>query len=162
MKQIFIQQAAYNLWANTQFANIVKGITPSYFEREIESSFPSIRKTINHIRGAEHIWLSRLQGPPINTWPPYATSETPQEVADGWLQGSQALLQHIHTLSDSDFSAPHAYQDLSGKPQEDQLNDMLMHIFNHATFHRGQLVTLFRQSGIQTIPRTDYIAFVRG
>jgi uncharacterized damage-inducible protein DinB len=36
-----------------------------------------------------------------------------------------------------------------------------MHVFNHGTYHRGQLVTMLRQVGVTEIPQTDYIAFVR-
>lgn len=161
MQQIFTQYAAYNLWANTQFALVVRGITPSYFDREVESSFSSIRATINHIRSAEQIWTSRLQGAPLHHWPPYNEGETPKEVADAWLQGSQALGLYISQINNEAFGKEYAYKDMKGNPHTDVLGNILMHVFNHSTFHRGQLVTLFRQSGIQTIPRTDYIVYAR-
>jgi uncharacterized damage-inducible protein DinB len=34
-------------------------------------------------------------------------------------------------------------------------------VFNHATYHRGQLVTMLRQIGAEKIPATDFAAFVR-
>ncbi len=162
MKQIFTQYAAYNLWANTQFAESISGLTPSYFDKEIESSFPSIRATINHIRAAEYIWLNRLQGNSITEWPQYDPNEKPKEVAAAWLKGSQTLALRIEKLLDTDFDGLYNYLDMSGNPRRDMLNDMLMHVFNHSTYHRGQLVTLFRQTGIGNIPRTDYMVYARG
>jgi uncharacterized damage-inducible protein DinB len=38
---------------------------------------------------------------------------------------------------------------------------VLHHIFNHSTYHRGQLVTMLRQLGSKDIPATDFIAFVK-
>ncbi|MCW3088046.1 MAG: hypothetical protein JWQ78_1432, partial [Sediminibacterium sp.] len=41
------------------------------------------------------------------------------------------------------------------------VKEILLHLFNHGTYHRGQLVTLLRQVGVEEIPRTDYIEFSR-
>jgi uncharacterized damage-inducible protein DinB len=42
------------------------------------------------------------------------------------------------------------------------VKDMLLHIFNHATMHRGQLVTFLRQLGeVDKIPSTDFSTFCR-
>jgi uncharacterized damage-inducible protein DinB len=38
---------------------------------------------------------------------------------------------------------------------------MLLHVFNHSNFHRGQLVTILRQLGEEKIPQTDYIHYSR-
>jgi uncharacterized damage-inducible protein DinB len=38
---------------------------------------------------------------------------------------------------------------------------VLVHIFNHGTYHRGQLVTMLRQLGVEKIPQTDYIVWTR-
>lgn len=162
MNDIFIQYAAYNVWASTQFANVIRGITPSYLNREIESSFPSIRATINHIRSAEYIWLSRLKGEPVTVWPEFDPIESSNELADAWLQGSQALALYIEQMPDADFSKEFTYHDMKGNPHTDTLNSVFMHLFNHSSFHRGQLVTLFRQSGLTVIPRSDYIVYARG
>lgn len=162
MKEIFTQYAAYNVWANTQFAEIIRGITPSYTDREIESSYPSIRTTINHIRSAEHIWLCRLQGKPITSWPKYDQHEYTNNLADAWLQGSRDILAFVEQLTDEQFTQEYEYKDMSGNTHTDVLSNIFMHLFNHSSFHRGQLVTLFRQSGISTIPRSDYIVYARG
>lgn len=161
MKDIFTQYAAYNLWANAQFADVIGGITPSYIDKEIESSFPSIRSTINHIRSAEHIWLNRLQGNLLTEWPQYDPKKSTKDLAAAWLNGSQQLAFHIEKLIDADFELEYEYKDMKGYPHTDKLSDILMHLFNHSGFHRGQLVTLFRQSGIGSIPRTDYIVYAR-
>lgn len=161
MKGIFKQYASYNLWANTQFADIIRSITPSYLDRDIESSFPSIRATLNHIRSAETIWATRLQGNPLTQWPAIDSAETPRAVADAIIEASKTLEKLVHQYTDEDLLKEFTYSTMNGSPQQDVLQDMLLHVFNHSSFHRGQLVTLFRQSGINTLPRTDYIAYAR-
>jgi uncharacterized damage-inducible protein DinB len=162
MKEIFTQYAAYNLWANEQFAEVIEGITPSYVDKEIESSFPSIRGTINHIRSAEYIWLNRLQGNLLTEWPQYDLKESTKDLATAWLLGSKQLAIYLEKIIDTDFEQEYEYKDMKGNPHTDKLSNIMMHLFNHSGFHRGQLVTLFRQSGISIIPRTDYIVYARG
>lgn len=157
-----MQYAAFNVWANSQFADIIRGITPSYIDREVVSSFPNIRATINHIRSAEHIWLNRLNGTPITEWPQYNELETTNNLADAWLQGSRDILAFVEQLTDEQFAEEYNYKDMAGNTHTDILSNIFMHLFNHSSFHRGQLVTLFRQSGISTIPRSDYIVYARG
>ncbi len=161
MKEIFTQYAAYNVWANTQFADIIRSITPSYTDREIESSFPSIRATVNHIRSAEHIWLCRIKDEPITSWPQYDEYESNNDLADAWLKGSKQILSFAEQLTYEQFAQEYAYKDMKGNTHTDVLSNIFMHLFNHSSFHRGQLVTLFRQSGISTIPRSDYIVYAR-
>ncbi len=38
---------------------------------------------------------------------------------------------------------------------------MLLHMFNHGTYHRGQLVTMLRELGVEKIPATDFIVWSR-
>jgi uncharacterized damage-inducible protein DinB len=53
------------------------------------------------------------------------------------------------------------YRDMAGNPFMQKLADILQHIVNHSTYHRGQLTTMIRQVGV-TPPRTDFLVFARG
>ena len=50
---------AYNEWANKRMFDAVQRLSPDEFGREIKSSFPSVRETMQHMISAEWIWLSR-------------------------------------------------------------------------------------------------------
>ena len=59
--------AVFNLWANTQMVDWLKSKPQELMEREIPSSYPTLRETLLHIWGAEEIWLDRLRLLPTNT-----------------------------------------------------------------------------------------------
>ena len=60
-----------------------------------------------------------------------------------------------------DLEAAIDYRDMTGNPFTQKLADILQHIVNHSTYHRGQLTTMIRQVGV-TPPRTDFLVFARG
>ena len=60
MKDLLQQMARYNIWANKQFIDILLKMNDEILDKEINSSFPSIRATIYHMWSAEDIWLQRL------------------------------------------------------------------------------------------------------
>ena len=69
MKQILLNYTAYNLWANTKLLDVLKSLDPSLLDKEIKSSFPSLRKTFNHIWSAEEVWHRRLHGESLASLP---------------------------------------------------------------------------------------------
>ncbi|WP_414711827.1 DinB family protein [Sphingobacterium sp. UBA1498] len=41
-----------------------------------------------------------------------------------------------------------------------KVNDILLHVFNHGTYHRAQIASEMRRNGVEPI-NTDYITFIR-
>jgi uncharacterized damage-inducible protein DinB len=54
-----------------------------------------------------------------------------------------------------------AYRNSKKEQFKEPVYQVLMHVFNHATYHRGQMVTMMRQLDVKTIPATDFIVFSR-
>src|SRR4029079_18390331 len=69
MKEILINYTNYNLWANTTLTDVLKSIDSSLLDRELKSSFPSLRKTMHHIWGGQVVWLQRLSGESLTSFP---------------------------------------------------------------------------------------------
>ncbi len=70
---------------------------------------------------------------------------------DEWvLKSTEAALQH-------EFTYRNSKKELFKQP----VFQVLMHLFNHQTYHRGQLVTIMRSLNIDKIPKTDFIEFSR-
>ena len=53
------------------------------------------------------------------------------------------------------------YKSLKGEPHSSSFRQMLQHVVNHATYHRGQVTTMLRQIGAKVPESTDLIAFYR-
>lgn len=162
MKQTLLQFAQYNLWANKLMVDAIQKLTPEQLDMTITSSFDSIRKTIMHTYAAEYVWLQRLQLAEHPVWVGNATDKSIEEVCQHWLQVSEELLAFVNKQFD-DRALEHVvqYQNLQQVQFKTPVFEVLTHIFNHATYHRGQLVTMMRQAGVTQIPGTDYILWSR-
>lgn len=159
MKQLIGTSAAYNVWANDKIAEILKGIDNDLLDEPVVSSFPTLRKTVYHIWDAEFIWLSRLQGEAITYWPSEKfNAETP---IDGILEVSKGLLDIVQQHNDEWLNTVCEYYNTKGQKFTQQYYQILMHVFNHSTFHRGQLITMLRTLGVTNLVSTDLITYFR-
>jgi uncharacterized damage-inducible protein DinB len=153
--------AAYNLWANRQFADWLAARPEELLVRELPSSFPSLRLTALHVWGAEAIWLSRLHGV-SPTRDPFAPFDGPTEaVFRRWLQTSAELRDYVEARDDAWFDGETAFTLLNGTSDARNNAQILLHVFQHGTLHRGQLITMARSLGLTDPPKTDYIHYVR-
>jgi len=131
-------------------------------DQEINSSFPSVKKTIYHIWDAEGIWLERLRGYSPMEFPSIHFPGSFTEGMKETMANSSAMLFFLSTQNESYFSGDVSYTHTNGKFYSQRIDDVLTHVFNHSTFHRGQLITMFRLLGFTNgIPETDYIEYCR-
>jgi uncharacterized damage-inducible protein DinB len=161
MKEYLLRAAQYNIWANDRFIKVLTSLDDGVLDLEIISSFPSIRKTLLHMWGAEDIWLQRFQGAEKPEWKAIGFEGNIQELCDLWARSSKGMLELIEQSDNNGLARRITVISMKGDRYEDELGAALQHVFNHSTYHRGQLVTMLRQAGITTIPGTDLIAFVR-
>ncbi|TND09984.1 MAG: DinB family protein [Bacteroidetes bacterium] len=160
MKNLLIQYTQYNLWANSKLAELLMTLDPALYDRELKSSFPSIRKTVNHIWGAEFIWLERLKGNSPTEFP--GKNVSPDMPVNTFLEASKAFSRFTEEQAELFFTAETVYKNLKGDTFKNVNSGIVMHCMNHSTFHRGQLVTMLRESGVERgIPSTDLIAYLR-
>jgi uncharacterized damage-inducible protein DinB len=151
--------AKYNLWANRRIEKIIAEISKDQILAKVTSSFPSVHQTVMHIRDAEWVWLQRVRENKF-TELPFANLD-PAITLEEYLHGSAVIVQEIEKWDDAHCHSPLTYHNLKGISSSNTRFQMLVHCFNHSTYHRGQLVTLTRQAGAEHIPSTDYIEYLR-
>ncbi len=163
MKELLLRYLRYNIWANARFIEVLRRLSDEQHDKVIPSSFPSIRETVNHMWGAEDIWLQRLQKREDQVWRVPDFKGDIQEACDIWEEASDTLLQFAQSIpDDAGFSGTIHVVNMKGEHYDDVISDVLQHVANHATYHRGQLVTMLRQAGVTAIPSSDYTIYVRG
>lgn len=161
MKPLLQQYAAYNVWANQKLFDCINNLSDDQINREITSSFSSICKTVLHMWFAEDIWWQRLK-----------LTEQPVSNADLFTGPFSELQQQCNRQSvewatwvaeatEVQLAHVFAYQNSKKEQFKQPVYEMLLHVFNHGTYHRGQLVTMLRQLGVEKIPPTDFIVFAR-
>ena len=158
MKEFIIQYASYNLWANKRIAELIVALDASVLDKEVKSSFPSIRKTVHHIWDAELIWMARLNGE-LLSWPPSAQFQSP--AINQFTQTSQAFVSFIEAKDESFLNSKTTYTNTQGKQFTNVNSGIITHCMNHSTFHRGQLITILRELGMTQFSATDLIVYLR-
>jgi uncharacterized damage-inducible protein DinB len=162
MKQLLQQYAAYNLWANKRITETAQQLPDELINKEIVSSFPSVYKTLLHLMEVENIWWERLKLNAHADIPDEIFTGNFSDVTDKLLQLSLQWSDWVQQANDNDIATVFAYRNSMKQDFDQPVFEMLVHLFNHQTFHRGQLMTMFRQLGVQKILPTDFIVFSRG
>ncbi|MGY6562504.1 MAG: DinB family protein [Luteibaculaceae bacterium] len=150
--------AAYNLWANERYAEWLAQATDEQLNAEVESSFNSIYKTVVHLWNAEYGWLQTLKEQPWGNPPGNDFQGTNAEFFNQFLETSKAFNEYVLALPASEFNKPYTF---GTSEKTTSAEEIMLHVFNHATYHRGQLITLGRQVGLSNPPRADFIFYVR-
>ena len=158
MKELLLQYARYNAWANKMILDVLLKLDDGAVDTEIISSFPSVRRTVMHTWSAESIWLQRLQLAEHPVWQEEVFAGTFDVACREWQATSAALIEFVQKQYD-DRALQHTlqYYDRKKASHKMPVYHVLNHIFNHSTQHRGQLITMLRQLGVTGIPQTDFI-----
>jgi uncharacterized damage-inducible protein DinB len=151
----------YNAWANGKIVEILKNLDESVLDTELKSSFPTIRKTVYHIWDAELIWFRRIKGEQATTWPSEDLNETFADALNSFLKNSHELTAFIGTKDKLFLEKTISYTNIKGLSFTNGVEDILYHVVNHSTFHRGQLITMLRELGETKFPAQDLIAYLR-
>jgi len=119
----------------------------------------SCLELLAHVLAAEHVWLARLQGqtPHHPVWPALQLEECAALVR----ANQQHLTTYVSDLGPADLSRPITYRNSAGQQFTSSVEDILLHVCLHGTYHRGQIAWALRHAGGVPMP-TDYIAFSRG
>jgi len=149
----------YTAWANERLYDALAKLPGS--EVLAERGAGSMLKTLNHAFVVDQVWKGHLEGRPhgykaLNTPALPALSElrAAQAASDAWYQAcADALTEAAH-----DEVIRFAFVD--GGPGEMSRGDMLLHVVNHKTYHRGYVAQMFYQAGLKP-PTMDITVFRR-
>jgi uncharacterized damage-inducible protein DinB len=170
---------AYNRWANERLFAALDKLSEQQFMARVESSFPSIRETVFHVLFAEWLWLKRWQGisPRSTLADPDASPATWNTLSPGGMPTAQELTtlaalkaladsieqerrEYLRGLSEDALQAPLRFSDMAGTPYAEPLVQLMQHLVNHGTYHRGQVTTMLRQLGAEAVA-LDMLYFFR-
>ncbi len=171
---------AYNRWANQRLLSALETLSDGQFTMAVQSSFPSIQETVFHIMFAEWLWLKRWQGTsPRSPLPdPDVSSATWNTLKHDCIPSLEDLStvaalklfaeaveqerqEFLNDLKESVLHEPLQFSDMAGTPYSEPLVELMQHLVNHGTYHRGQITTMLRQIGIKAVP-LDMLHFFRG
>lgn len=148
-KNHFIHLFKYNDWATRASAESIIG-----FEKKDER----LQELISHIVSAQKVWLNRVLGREVyvDPWEKHSTPECftlSTEITAEWIN----LLE---SYSDSDLEKRIDYKNTKGEKYLNTIKDLVAHVINHSTYHRGQIAQKVRALGGKPAI-TDYIFYQR-
>src|SRR3954465_13531172 len=155
----------YTEWANDLAMDAANNLTDEQLQRDFGISHGSVLGTLVHMAGAEWIWLERWHGRSPekalawSMWTPESCSDL-ATLNDRWSEVIDRRTQFISQLDEDKLRADLSFKLLSGDPSSMRLVDQMRHVANHATMHRGQVVGMIRQMGIDP-PSTDLLFYLR-
>ena len=161
--------ADYNQWINQKTYEAISAMTPESLHEDKGAFFGSIFASLNHICVGDTLWLKRFSAvlQAHKAYEPISALPTPEsldaflfnnfnDLKDRRVLLDEALLELASLLTDEELLQPITYQNSKGITANKTLFNLLMHLFNHQTHHRGQITTLLSQSGID-IGITDLV-----
>ena len=163
MKQHFEQFASYNLWANARLYEAALALGQADYRRDIGAFFKSLHGTLNHLLVTDRIWLKRLTGE--GDHPDRLDAilyEDRCQLALARADEDDRIVKFIASLDDGVIAGPLQYANTSGKRFAQPRAEILTHLFNHQTHHRGQAHTILSICTGREPPALELLAMQRG
>ncbi len=132
-------------------------LSQEQFTQHVDYSYGSVRDQILHLISADDLWFSELRGvePQADLKP--ADLPDRESIRAHWDSVEQSMRDYLAALRDDMlFDKP------IKEPEEDQVLivwQVLLHVANHGTDHRAQLLRLLNDLGVKTTSQ-DYIFYV--
>jgi uncharacterized damage-inducible protein DinB len=150
----------YHYWARDRMLAALEPLTAEQYTRDLGNSFRSIRDTAVHIYAAEWAWYSRWRGQSPTALLNADLFPDLGALRQAWLDHEVKLRAIVEEFGDG-LDWVIEYKLLSGDPGASPFWQMVQHVVNHASYHRGQVTTMLRQIGAAPPKSMDLIAFYR-
>ncbi|MEY4548773.1 MAG: hypothetical protein RL685_4968 [Pseudomonadota bacterium] len=162
MKEHFALMAQYNSWANTRLFRMAGQLSEEQYHRDVGAYFKSLHGTLNHLLAGDRIWLRRLTGAGVA---PTRLDAILYEELAGLTVARRAederLVSFVESLTDAQLEGPLDYRTTNGTAQQQKLREVLAHLFNHQTHHRGQAHGILTTLGMKEPESLDVLWLLR-
>ena len=151
----------FHYWARDRALDAASALTPEQLTRDMGGSFKSVRDTLVHLYSAEWAWYQRWQGLSLTAALPLDQFPDVASLRAAWIAHEAKMRGFLASLGEEGIARVFEYKTLNGQPGSSAFWQMLQHLVNHGSYHRGQLTTLLRQLGATPAKSMDLIAFYR-
>jgi uncharacterized damage-inducible protein DinB len=146
----------YNLWANERLTSWLLTIDRNVLYEKLGSSFGTIDRTLQHILSAQIYWHTIIAKGQTNEFNQPVKEKAVDEVVADLVVSSHQLVHSLSMLNEQQLIESIQVSDSAQSRYE-----YILHVVNHGSYHRGQVITMCRALGITAeIPVTDYDAYL--
>lgn len=143
LPEYFISLYEYNRWANGLMLEAAAALTLDQLFYEHGHSWGSVHGVLVHMMSAEWIWLRRWQGESPNTVLNPVDFPDLQALRLRWNKIESELSAFVTSQTEESLQRPVAYTNTRGQPYTLPLWQLMAHLVNHGTHHRGELAAMF-------------------
>lgn len=153
--------AAYHRWTFDVLYEALLALDDVRYRADLGLFFRSIHGTLNHLLVADKVWFGRVTDTPFVVSGLDAELETDRTELEQALYSDSARWQAwIATQSSTQLAANIQYANMAGTRFEQECATLLLHVFNHASHHRGQISAAISACGL-AVPEMDLIWYLR-
>ena len=149
MKAHFVMMAKYNAWANARLFRMAGALQDELYRKEVGAYFKSLHGTLNHLLAADRIWMHRLTG--VGDHPDKLNAtlfDDRPSLHAARVEEDSRIIGFVQGLEEPVFEEVLDYRTLNGTPQRQRRREILAHLFNHETHHRGQAHAIITVLGV--------------
>ena len=154
-REFLALQLRYSQWASERSLDAASPLNEEELNRDLNNSHGGVLGTLVHVYQGDRIWLSRLTGNPRSTLADAGESWTMEALRKAWMENHARFQEWIKTADPEQILH---YKNLAGVPGSLPIWKVILHVVNHASYHRGQITTMLRQLG-QSPVSTDLHTF---
>jgi len=143
IKEYIRQVYDYSYWANRRYFTVAEGLTDGQLHRMQGYSWGDVHAMFVHMLSSEWVWLQRWHGTNPKGHLNKDDFPTLASVRERWDKIEAEMRGFIESQTEASLEAKIAYSNFSGETFSVPLYQMLMHVANHETHHRGELAAMF-------------------
>jgi uncharacterized damage-inducible protein DinB len=162
LKAHFVTMAQYNAWANARVYRAAAALPEELYRKDTGAYFKSLQGTLNHLLTGDRIWMRRLTGSgeyqtqlDAIIYADLASLSVARQAED------KRIIDFVAGLSEPQFEEMWDYKTLNGAPQRQRRREILAHVFNHQTHHRGQAHAILTSLGVREPDPLDLVLLQR-
>ena len=162
MKTHFAMMAKYNAWANARLFRMAAALRDELYLKEVGAYFKSLHGTLNHLLAADRIWMRRLTG--VGDAPDKLNAILFDDLPSlhaARVEEDGRIIGFVQGLEEPVFEDVLDYRTLNGTPQRQRRREILAHLFNHETHHRGQAHAILTLLGVSEPDSLDLLIMLR-
>lgn len=150
----------YTVWANHRIMRVAATLSVDDFKRDLGGSHGGVRGTLGHMLWAELLWLERWKGLPNPARIDESAFADIVALRDRWTVIEEHRQAWFDPLAPEGVAAIVHYKTTDGVAWDHPLWQLVQHVANHSTYHRGQVLVFLRQLGARVMS-TDMILWDR-